>query len=452
MTPLSNKDAEVAVLGAMIQDPMCLPIALAKLFRDCFYDLNHQLIYDAIVRLYDKNTGIDLTTVVEELNRSGNLAKVGGAYEVMKLTNSVVFSTNIEAHCMILMELYLKRQTSAIGRTLQQNGYDPSKDAFDGLNEAASLITEASETVLKGSQKTMDYYVTKVIEQRDRVLSTGQIGLDTGFRSLNELISGWVNPDLVIVAARPGMGKTAMIISSIHHLSVVNQIPVAVFSLEMSGEQLTQRLESIDSGISHSVLRNNKLSEAEREQIPYTHDRLIQAPIFIEDKPGINIRELRTKANLLKRRNNIKAVFVDYLQLMSGVDEKGKSRENIISEISRGCKLIAKELDIPVIALSQLSRAVESRPDRMPQLSDLRESGSIEQDADEVIFLMRPEYYDMQMDIVIDGQQYEKQGLVLCKIDKNRHGSTKIVPLRFQADLMKYSDYNTFRRLEENPF
>jgi replicative DNA helicase len=443
--PLNNKEIEQAVLGAMILDSFCLPVVLSKIFEEVFYHPSHQLIFKAILSLYDKCSAIDLLTVMQELHLKGNLEIIGGGFELSKLTNGVVTSAHIESHIQLLLELYLKRKTTDIGRVLFEDGYNVSTDAFDGLNTASNSILEASESVLKGSQKDMSHFVMKVIEQRDRVLTDGQIGLDTGFKSLNETISGWVNPDLIIIAARPGMGKTAMIISTLHHLSVKNNIPVAIFSLEMSGEQLTQRLESIDSGIYHSNLRNNKLDSQQQERLPKTHDRLIKSPIYIEDKPGINIRELRTKANLLKRRYGVKLIMIDYLQLMSGVDEKGKSRENIISEISRGCKLIAKELDVPVIALSQLSRAVESRADRMPQLSDLRESGSIEQDADEVIFLMRPEYYNMMQPVEIGGESYSAQGLVICKIDKNRHGSTKNIALKFQPELMKYEDYS-------NPF
>lgn len=443
--PINNRQAEESVLGAMLVDANCLPIILAKLFPEVFYHPFHELIYRAIVKLYDSNSAIDLTTVVHELNTTGNLEKIGGPVVVVKLTNAVITAGNIEDHLMILLETYLKRKTAEIGRDLEQDGYNTQTDPFDGLNRAANAIQTASETVLKGSQRTMEYFVTKVIENRDRVLTSGQIGLDTGFKGLNECVSGWANPDLIIIAARPGMGKTALMISSLHHLAVVNNVPVGVFSLEMSGEQLTQRLESIDSGIHHSILRSNKLSTDERVQILHTHDRLIQAPIYIEDSPGINIRELRTRANLLKRRYGIQILMIDYLQLMSGVDEKGKSRENIISEISRGCKIIAKELDIPVIALSQLSRAVEARSDKMPQLSDLRESGSIEQDADEVIFLMRPEYYGMINEVEMGGNSYPVKDLVICKIDKNRHGATKNIPMKFMCDTMKYQDYELSR-------
>ncbi len=439
--PPNNAEIERVVLGAIMVDSNCVPVIMSKLFPEAFYAPSHVLIFKAICQLYDSVNPIDIITVCSRLEKNKELEKVGGGYEVVKMTNAVVSSAHIEEHILLLLELYLKRQTAEIGQSMYANAHDLGKDAFDGLNDGAAAILRASEAVIRGQQKSMTYYVGKLNEQRDRIQETGQIGLDTGLKAINKALCGWVSPDFVVLAARPGMGKTALMLSSLHHMAVENHKAVAVFSLEMSGEQLTQRLESIDSGISHHALRTNRLSTEERSRLLITQDRLIKSPIFIESKPGLNIRELRTKCNLLKRRNDIGCIMLDYLQLMSGVDEKNKSRENIISEISRGCKGIANELNIPVIALSQLSRQVESRSDKLPQLSDLRESGSIEQDADEVIFLMRPEYYGMNEPVEIGGQSYDTPGLVICKIDKNRHGATKNIPLRFNAETMRFGDY-----------
>lgn len=443
MTQQNNKEVERLVLGTILVDPHCLPVVLSKLFEDAFYHLPCQLILRAITGLYDDSTPIDIATVIDRLKSNGDLEKAGGPYEIVQLTNNVVTSAHIEAHILILLELYLKRKGAEIGHELLHKATDPTSDAFDILNLCSDQVLKALETVTKGRQKTMAHYVGKVIEQRDKVIATGQIGLDTGFRALNDCISGWAAPDLIIVAARPAMGKTAFLISTIHHVAVKKNIPVGVFSLEMSGVQLVERLESIDSNIYHSELRHGRITTADQTQLLHTHDRLIKAPIFIEDDPGINIRELRTKATLLKRRSNIQLLVVDYLQLMSGVDEKGKNRENVIAEISRGLKKIAKELDIPVIALSQLSRSVESRADKMPQLADLRESGAIEQDADEVMFLMRPEYYGFTEPVSIGSNSYDVPGLVIVKVDKNRHGPNKNVALRFQPELMKFTNYET---------
>lgn len=441
MTPQNSKEIERAVLGTILIDPHCAPLALSRLFEDVFYSLPHQLIFKAITGLYDDSTPIDILTVVERLKREGNLERVGGLYEVTKLTNDVTSSAHLETHIMLLLEFYLKRKGAEIGHDLQIKATDNASDAFDIMNECSDQVLKAVESVTKGKQASMANYLTKLIEQRDRIKATGQIGINTGFDSLNECISGWVNPDLVIIAARPAMGKSAFMLSTIHFAAVKMNIPTAVFSLEMSGMQLVERLESLDSGIYHSNLRHNRISHNEQQKLYQSHDRLIKAPIYIDDTPGINIRELRTKATLLKRKHDIKLLVLDYLQLMSGVDERGKSRDTIIGEISRGCKKIAKELDIPVIALSQLSRAVESRADKMPQLSDLRESGSIEADADEVVFLMRPEYYGFTEPVIIGSNSYDTQGLVIIKIDKNRHGACKNIALRFTPELMKFSNY-----------
>ena len=443
--PPSNIEIERNILGAIILVPNCLPIVITKLSEELFYDYKHKLIFRAILDLYDNSRTIDLATVVHRLKEKNVLESVGGPYEVVKLENGVTSTANLETHIAILIELHAKRKVIEVGRQMIAEGSEIGKDVFDLLNECSNNIFKVQEGMTRGLQIDMLHYVMKVAENRDRINSTGQIGLDTGFKTLNEAISGYVNPDLVIIAARPGMGKTAMIISSIHHMAVVNKIPVGVFSLEMSGEQLTNRILSIDSGINHQSLRTNTLTDTEREILSKSEGRLCKAPIYIDETSAINIRELRTKAHLFKRKYDVQCLFVDYLQLMSGIDEKNKSRENVISEISRGCKAIAKELNIPVIALSQLSRAVEQRSDRMPQLSDLRESGSIEQDADEVIFLMRPEYYGMNEPVQIAGIEYNVNGLVICKIDKNRHGATKNIALQFEAALMKYCDY-------ENPF
>lgn len=441
--PPHDADIERNILGAITLNPNNLPIVISKLSEELFYDDKHKLIFRAICDLYDNSRTIDIATVVHQLKENNNLESIGGPYEVIKIENGVTSFASIETHICILIELYAKRKTIEVGRKMVSDGYEMGTDVFDLLNECSNNIFKVQEGMTRGEQTDMLHYVMKVAENRDRIKTTGQIGIDTGFKTLNEAISGYVNPDLVIIAARPGMGKTAMIISSIHHMAVVNKIPLGVFSLEMSGEQLTNRILSIDSGIDHQALRTNTLNDHEREILAASEGRVCKAPIYIDETSAINIRELRTKAHLFKRKYDVKCLFVDYLQLMSGIDERNKSRENVISEISRGCKAIAKELDIPVIALSQLSRAVEQRSDRMPQLSDLRESGSIEQDADEVIFLMRPEYYGMTEPVRISGIEYNVNGLVICKIDKNRHGATKNIPLRFEAEKMKYSDYTT---------
>jgi replicative DNA helicase len=244
-----------------------------------------------------------------------------------------------------------------------------------------------------------------------------------------------------VIAARPGMGKTAFMLSSIYHLCILNKIPTAIFSLEMSSEQLVERLESITSEIPLKRLRMNNLNDAERKILLKTDDKILLSPLHIEDMGGISISQLRAKATIMKQKYGIKVIFIDYLQLMSGQGKNNQNREQEVSLISRSLKSLAKELQVPIIALSQLSRRVEERADKMPQLSDLRESGSIEQDADAVIMLMRPNYYEMTNPIEIGGTEYATNDLVICKVEKNRHGTTKNLPLRFLPETMTFIDY-----------
>lgn len=439
--PPNDKGLEIAVLGAMLMDKSIIPIVMNKMFMDAFYNPTHQIIFKAIQNLYEGNKPVDIEMVCFELKRSDQLDKVGGVSFVACITNAVVTTAATETHIAILLECYMKRKAIEISLELIKQAYDIGSDSFDITATANNEFLKVHENVLKGTEKTMEHFVIKVAQNRDAVLKNGSIGISSGFAEIDKVIGGWCAPDMIVIASRPGMGKTALMLSTLHNVSVLNKKPGAVFSLEMSGEQLTERLEAIDSKIFHKKLRYNQLNDLDKKALFQSEKNLATAPIYIEDKPAITIRELRTKAHLLKQKYGIEYVMIDYLQLMKGIDEKYKNREQVISEISRGCKEIAKELEIPVIALSQLSRAVELRADKMPQLSDLRESGSIEQDADEVIFLMRPEYYGFKEPVEIGQRDYETNGLVICTIDKNRHGETKNIALRFEPELMKYSDY-----------
>ncbi|MCW3107281.1 MAG: helicase [Segetibacter sp.] len=439
--PPQAKAIEEVVLGALMLVKAIHTTVMVKLFPECFYVDAHQRIYKAILNLYDKSKDIDMETVIYQLKANGDLETIGGPYAIAQLTNKVASTANLETHISIILETYLKREAIRISNELAALSYEDGADAFDIVSKANDEFLKAQERIMKGGHKNMSHYVMNVAQNRDKVLRTGTIGISTGFKELDKVIGGWVNPDLIVIAARPGMGKTALMLTTLHYMAVKLKKPGAVFSLEMSGEQLTERLEAIDSGIFHQKLRYNQLNDLDRSLLLKSENRLSDAPIHIDDKAGISIRDIKIKASLFKRKYGIEYVMIDYLQLMKGVDEKGKSREQVISEISRGCKEIAKELDIPVIALSQLSRAVESRADKMPQLSDLRESGSIEQDADEVIFLMRPEYYNFIEPVKISAVQYDVKDLVICKIDKNRHGATKNIALRFEPELMRYGQY-----------
>jgi replicative DNA helicase len=439
--PPQSAEIEETIIGTLMIDNSCLNLAMSKLFSDMFYRIDFKAIFRAIETLYDTNQAIDLLTVVEELKRQNKLEEAGGSYGVVKTTNSVVSSANIENHILLLSEMYLKREMISICHEGFSKSFDSETDIFDLISNTDDKIQKAQERVIKGMSKDIMYYGMKVIEQHAKVKETGVLGIKTGITELDKAINGLVSPDLVIIAARPGAGKTALSLSITYNTSILGDVPCAWFSLEMDGVQLVRRLVSMDTGISHEKIRNGNTTSQEDIMMGESVDKITSSKVFIEDKTSMNIRDIRTKASLLKKKHNIGYIIVDYIQLMSGIDAKGKNREQIVSDISRGLKCIAKELEIPVIALSQLSRAVESRPDKMPQLSDLRESGAIEQDADSVLFLMRPEYYNMTEPIDIGGIDFPTQKLAICSIAKNRHGSTRNIPMEFTGNTMHFKNH-----------
>jgi len=439
--PPNSSEIEESILGAIILESSCLTLAISRLFEDMFYRIDSKAIFKSIVALYDRGQGIDLITVVEELKRQNNLETAGGVVGVMKVTNSVVSSANIENYILLLSEMYLKREMIKISHEAFSKSFDEETDVFNLFSVTDANMQDVQEKVIKGMSKDIEFYGMKVLDQHAKVKVSGILGIETGIRELDLATNGLVSPDLVIIAARPGAGKTALCLSIMYNTSVLNNVPCAMFSLEMDGVQLVRRLASMDSGIFHERIRNGKTSDEEDKKLGASIDKISGSKIFIEDKTSMNIRDIRTKAALLKKKYNIKYIVVDYIQLMSGVDAKGKNREQIVSDITRGLKCIAKELEIPVIALSQLSREVEKRPDRMPQLSDLRESGAIEQDADSVMFLMRPEYYGMIEPISIGGKEFPTQKLAICSIAKNRHASTKNIALEFTGSTMQFKNH-----------
>jgi replicative DNA helicase len=431
--PPNNKDVEDRILGVLLIEQNSVHTYIAKITSEFFYQTKNQLIFKAIQGLYDKMSAIDIVTVCQHLTTNEQMETVGGPFEVVKLTNNVTGSSSMNDWILILQQNYLQRKGIIIGQELVNDSYQGEIE--NHLNNASNKILNAQESIYKNSEKGMAHYIMSLAKERDAVLENGQIGIDTGWDSLNKYISGWVNPDLIILAARPAQGKTAFMLNAILNVLRQNK-PVGIFSLEMSGEQLVNRLISLDSGIAHHYLRTNNLTEAQKFMLMASEERLQKAKLYIDDTPSLNIRDLRSKAAILKRKYNIEFLCIDYLQLMSGVDRKG-NRESEIAEISRGCKIIAKELNIPVMALSQLSRAVESRQDKMPQLSDLRESGGIEQDADSVIFLMRPETYGIK-EIEVDGMTYGSEGKCIIKLAKNRHGNLKNIPFQFIGERMEF--------------
>lgn len=431
-----NADLESNILGALLIDKNCVPEGMKELSKEFFYLDKHQIVFESIRFLFDNFQGVDILSLTNELIKRGKLEQVGGAFEVVKLTNDVISGNHLKTWIGYLKDFFLQRRAIEIGHNLIHEGFE-TDSVSDLLTGTSNEILKTQESIFVSLQKTIGDFLFALAKERDEVGRSGVLGLDTGFQILNKYVSGWVRPDLIIIAARPSQGKTAFMINSLLNC-VRNGIPVGVFSLEMSGEQIVNRILSIETGIDHARLRNAKLTELDQKTITFAENRISKFPIHIEDNPALNIRELRAKATIMKRKFGIQILFVDYLQLMSGVDRK-QNRESEIAEISRGCKIIAKELEIPVIALSQLSRAVESRPDKMPQLSDLRESGGIEQDADCVLFLMRPETYQIP-EIEFEGQTMSSRGVAIIKIAKNRHGSLTNFPLKFSGETMTFEN------------
>lgn len=438
-TPPQDIDIEKAVLGAILIDKNCLSEAMVKLFSEIFYKESHALIFQAIETIYDKGSPVDQLTLIDQLKKDGTLELCGGMYGITLLTNGVLSGANIESHIAILSEFYLKRQTVNICGNAANDALNNEKDVFDIINKTDAEMQRIQERVLVGQARDMAYFGMKMIEQHDSVKATGVLGIPTGLTDLDKCVFGLVSPDLFIIAARPGQGKTALALSITHYTSITHNVPCLWISLEMDGVQLTRRLASIESGISHEVIRGGKTTSDEYYMLQKATDLISKSKIFIEDKTSINIRDIRTRANILKKKHNIGYIVVDYLQLMTGVN-RTQNREQEIAEISRGLKCLAKELSIPVIALSQLSREVEKRADKMPQLSDLRESGAIEQDADNILFLMRPEYYKMTEDVTIAGKEYPVNNLCIGSIGKNRHGPEKNIALNFFGPTMHFSD------------
>ena len=435
-----SKELEKNILGAILLDKRVLPLVVGHLKTEIFYDLGHQKVFSTIKKMYDDNVSIDLSTIAQKLVNDETVKELGGAYYLSKLTDNVTGGSHINTHIDMVVELYKKREAYMLFKQTEMECLDNDSQAIDLLSTVNSKLIALQEF---GNihEKSIDDVIMTLNYARDKAQSGELLGFNTGFEDINNTLAGWCKPDLVIIAARPGMGKTAFMLSTIYHLCIVQKVPVAIFSLEMSSEQLVERLESITSMVPLKRLRMNLMDDEERKILLKSDDKILLSPLHIEDTGGIGISQLRAKATIMKQKYGIKVIFIDYLQLMSGQNKTNQNREQEVSLISRSLKSLAKELGVPIIALSQLSRKVEERADKMPQLSDLRESGSIEQDADAVIMLMRPNYYEMTNPIEIGGKEYPTNDLVICKVEKNRHGSTKNIALRFLPETMTFIDY-----------
>ena len=441
--PPQALDLEVAVLGAMMIDKKGIDDVIDILHSEAFYDKKHQEIYAAIYTLFQNSEPTDLLTVSQQLRKEGKLELVGGDFYLINLTQKVASSAHIEYHARIILQKYIQRKLISISSDIIETAYDETVDVFDLLDLAEGKLFEVTQGNLKkGSEDAGDLVKQALKKIQDISNQDGMSGLETGFSKLDALTSGWQPSDLIIIAARPGMGKTAFVISMAKNMAIDFGHPVALFSLEMSSVQLITRMISSETGLTSEKLRKGNLEAHEWEQLNVKVKKLSDAPIYIDDTPSLSIFDLRAKARRLVSQHGVKIIVIDYLQLMTAGGSSGKgggNREQEISMISRNLKALAKELNVPVIALSQLSRAVETRGgSKRPLLSDLRESGAIEQDADIVSFIFRPEYYGVTEWDDDEHTPCEGQGEFI--VAKHRNGGLENIRLKFTGHLAKFSD------------
>lgn len=436
-------ELEEAVLGAMMLEREAVNDAIDILLPESFYKEAHQKIFAAISELFHESQPIDILTVTARLRQKGELDVVGGPYYISQLTNRIASAANIEYYARVISQKHILRELIRISGQTMQEAYEETTDVFDLLDQTESEIFKVTQGNIRKDYASMDNLILQAIDEIEAAKKHegGLSGVPSGFTEIDAVTGGWQKSDMIVIAARPGMGKTAFVLSMARNTAVQFKIPVAVFSLEMSAIQLVNRLISSEAELEGHKLRKGTLQDYEMRQLHERIKNLSQAPIFIDDTPALSVFELRAKARRLVSQHGVKMIIIDYLQLMTaGGDNKG-NREQEISTISRSIKSIAKELNIPIIALAQLSRSVETRGgDKKPLLSDLRESGAIEQDADIVSFLYRPEYYKIDTDA--DGNP--TQGLGWFIIAKHRNGSLEEIKLKFKGQYAKFENYESF--------
>ena len=443
--PPQALDLEQVVLGAMMIDKKGVDEVIDILSPEAFYKESHRYIFESVFKLFENSEPIDLLTVSSQLRKDGKLDMVGGDFYLISLTQKVSSSAHIEFHARIILQKFIQRSLIKISNEIIEEAYDETKDVFDLLDNAEAKLYEVTQGNVKKSTETAQSLVIQAKKKIEEISNKeGLSGIPSGFTKLDRLTSGWQPSDLIIVAARPGMGKTALTLTMARNIAVDQNIPVAFFSLEMSSVQLITRLISSETGLSSEKLRTGKLEKHEWEQLNVKVKSLEKAPLFIDDTPSLSIFDLRAKARRLASQYGIKMIMIDYLQLMTaGGSQKGGNREQEISMISRNLKALAKELNVPVIALSQLSRAVETRGgSKRPLLSDLRESGAIEQDADIVAFIYRPEYYKIEEWDDEDRSPTEGQGEFI--VAKHRNGGLDNIRLKFIGHLGKFDNLEDF--------
>lgn len=439
--PPQAVDLEETVLGAMMLEKGSEIDVMNFLKPDSFYNEANKKIYASIVELSTLHLPIDIYTVTERLRARGDLEEVGGPFYVAALTDKVGSAAHLEFHARIIAQKYIQRQLIRVASEIENKAYDPSVDVDDLLNFSEKEIFDLAYGNIKNDTQAMGDIIKDAIAQMEEAAQRedGLSGVPSGFTSLDRVTQGWQRSDMIVIAARPSMGKTAFVLSMARNMTVNHKVPVVIFSLEMSAVQLINRILSSETELGSEKIRTGKLDDREWLQFDSKVQNLYDAPLFIDDTPAISLFELRAKCRRLKAQHDIGLVVIDYLQLMTGPPETRGNREQEVSTISRGIKSIAKELNVPVIALSQLNRSVEMRTgDKRPQLSDLRESGAIEQDADIVGFIHRPEKFG----IMEDEEGKSTAGLGQLIIAKHRNGEICDVNLRFRAEFARFEEWD----------
>ena len=446
--PPQAVDLEEAVLGAIMLEKDAVIAVMDILKPQSFYKESHQIIFQAIIDLSQKHEPIDILTVTETLKKKNQIEEVGGAVYITQLTSRVASAAHLEFHARIVAQKYIQRELIRVTSEIQSKAFDESQDVDELLDFSEQQLFDIAEGNIKRETVKINKLIQDAINQieeaskREDSLS----GVPSGFTRLDRITSGWQKSDLVIIAARPSMGKTAFVLSMARNIAVEHKRPVAMFSLEMASLQLVNRLIVAETELPSERIRNGRLEPWEWEQLDYRIKGLVEAPLFIDDTPAISIFELRAKCRRLKNLYDVQLIIIDYLQLMTGTPETKGNREQEVSAISRALKGIAKELNVPIIALSQLNRSVELRAgSKKPQLSDLRESGAIEQDADIVIFIHRPEKYGID----VDEENNSTKGIAQIIVAKHRNGAIGELDLRFREDFAKFLELDSVEPLFE---
>ncbi|MCK8826862.1 replicative DNA helicase [Natroniella acetigena] len=430
--PPNSLEAEKSTLGSMLLDRDAIAKVIEILQAEDFYRQSHAIIFNVINDLFDKGEPVDLVTMSEQLRERGKLEEVGGASYITSVVNSVPTASNVEHYAKIVEEKSILRRLIKTSNRIAQLGYQGEQEIDFVLDEAEQLVFNLSQRRNTQSFSVIKDILMDTFDNLEQLYKhKGDVtGVPTGFRDLDKMTSGFQKADLVIIAARPSMGKTALALNIAQYTAVEEDTPVAIFSLEMSKAQLVQRMLCSEAQVDSHRLRTGYLNETDWQRISQAAGRLGEAKIFIDDTPGITVMEMRAKARRIQAEHGLELILIDYLQLMRG-RKNSESRQQEVSEISRSLKGLARELDVPVVSLSQLSRAVEQRNDKRPQLSDLRSSGSIEQDADIVAFIYRDDYYNPDS---------EKAGITEIIIGKQRNGPVGTVELAFQKEYTKFVD------------